>query len=335
MTQTRTLTVSETAKLVGVTVNTVYKDIKRGALYAYDRLPTRFVQQDVTKYRLDKVEQFFDRMEEFRGRTKVNTVALAFAFGVDPSLFSHWKRGVSLPQGDTVLKANQMLNGSDHEVVQRIIDKFSNSMLDMHGVATLDKLTKILGGLPVNGNGKSNNIAIDTERTAALLAQDLTEKAKAVEAEGRQPKRKKREHTSNVLNSTMRSDITDWMHREGKSNSYVARMLGVKSPGAVAGWLKGKHINMPNLEKVEALCRDQQIPMGEGYQPALPSVGVDTIEDDADDVIEVGGISGEREEFLLRTQEFTIDLLEAQERVRSVRRLLMEHLEEELENSAF
>ncbi len=330
MTQTRTLTVSETAKLVGVTANTVYNDIKRGELYAYDRSPTRFVKQDVTGYRLGKTEQFLDRMEEFRGRTGVSTAALAFSLGVDPSSFSNWKRGVSLPQGDTMLKANQMLNGFDHEVVQRVIDKFSDSKLDMHGVAMLDKLTGVFRRLPVNGNGKSN-ITIEAERT---FARDLTEKAAAVEAEKGQPKRKKREHTSNVLNFTMRSDITDWMHREGKSNSYVARMIGVKSPGVVAGWLKGKHINMPNLEKVETMCRDQQITMGEGYQPALPPIAQDGVPDtseyDVDDDVEDGCISEEQEASFIRTQELALDLFEARGRVRIAQRELEAHLEGEL-----
>ena len=330
MNQNEVFTVAETASFIGVTPNTVYVDVRKNVLHPCGEYPKSFNYRAVTDYKIEKKDLFLDRMEEFRGRTGVSTAALAFSLGVDPSSFSNWKRGVSLPQGDTMLKANQMLNGFDHEVVQRVIDKFSDSKLDMHGVAMLDKLTGVFRRLPVNGNGKSN-ITIEAERT---FARDLTEKAAAVEAEKGQPKRKKREHTSNVLNFTMRSDITDWMHREGKSNSYVARMIGVKSPGVVAGWLKGKHINMPNLEKVETMCRDQQITMGEGYQPALPPIAQDGVPDtseyDVDDDVEDGCISEEQEASFIRTQELALDLFEARGRVRIAQRELEAHLEGEL-----
>ncbi len=324
MSQTRTLTVSETAKLVGVTINTVYKDIQRGALFAYRQSPMRFAHPDVTEYRLTKVEQFFDSMEEFRGRTKVNATALAAAFEVDPSLFSHWKRGTSLPQGSTMLKANQILNGTDSEVVKRIIDKLDASKLDYKGVAMLNKLTKIFRDLPVsdNGNGTTSAWVVGADK-------ELAEKAKAAEAEKGQHKYK-REHTSNVLDSTMRHNIIDWMYRTGKSNSYVARMLGVSS-GAVAGWLRGKNINMPNLRKIEALCREQHIPIMsetaiEIGQPVVQDV--DRVEDD-DEVIEDGGISEEREAFLIRTHELALYLFQVWDRARRAQRELEEHLEGE------
>lgn len=334
MTQNEVFTVAETAKFVGVTPNTVYNDMRRNVIYPCVEYPKSFSHRDVTDYRLTKVEQFFDRFEEFRGRTKVNAVALAFAFGIDPSLFNHWKRGASLPLGATMRKANQALNGTDHEVVQRIIDKMAASKLDSRGVATLKKLRKNLSELPVpegNGNGKSNGTA--TEWASVVSARDLAEKAEAVEAEKRQPKRKKRFHTANVLDSTMRHNIEDWMYHEGKSNAYVARMLGVSS-GSIAGWLLGKNINMPNLRKVEALCRAHDIPMNEGdvksfARPVDQDMDIE-VEDDAvledDDMV----IEEEQVSEFVRTQELTLELLEAQERVRSIRRALMEHLKDEL-----
>ncbi len=334
MTSEKVLTVAEMAKFVGVTPRTVYSDEKRCVVYASLNYPRRFTHQEVTEYRITKVEQFFDRMEEFRGRTKVSPIALAIAFGVDPSLFSHWKRGTSLPHGSTMFKANQVLNGTDREVMERIIIKVSASRLDSRGVAMLNKLYTISSSLPVDDNGTNGTTSAWEERTEKALA----EKAKAVEAEKGQHKHK-REHTSNVLDSTMRHDIIDWMYRMGKSNSYVARMLGVSS-GVVAGWLKGKPINMPNLIKVEALCREQDIPMNEVdviefSQPVVQSVDIVEDNDVPVGVDEDGGTSEDREEFLLRTQELTIDLFDAQERFRSIRRLLMEHLGEELEDSAF
>ncbi len=319
MNQNEVFTVAETASFIGVTPNTVYVDVRKNVLHPCGEYPKSFDYSAVTNYRIEKTEQFLDRMEEFRGRTNVNTVALAAAFGVDPSLFSHWKRGVSLPLGATLLQANQVLNGSDFEVVQRIISDVLSSDIPSR-TAVLTKLCNIRRGL----EGKSNG--------SVASASDLAEKAEAVEAEKEQPKRKKREYTSNVLNFTMRRDILDWMHRESKSNSYVARMLGVKSPGVVAGWLKGKHINMPNLEKVEALCRDQQIPMGEGYQPALPPIVRDGVTldlgvDDVDDDVEDGCISEEQEASLIRTQELALDLFDARDRVRIAQRELEAHLE--------
>ena len=328
MNQNEVFTVAETASFIGVTPNTVYVDVRKNVLRPCGEYPKSFDYRAVTDYKIEKKDLFLDRMEEFRGRTGVSTVALAAAFGVDPSLFSHWKCGASLPLGATMLQANQVLNGSDFEVVQRIISNVLSSDIPSR-TAVLTKLCNIRRGL----KGKSNG--------SVASASALAEKAEAVEAEKEQPKRKMREHTSNVLNFTMRSDITDWMHREGKSNSYVARMIGVKSPGVVAGWLKGKHINMPNLEKVEAMCRDQQIPMGEGYQPALPPIAQDGVPDsteygeyDADDVdMAAGGVSEEQEASLIRTQELALDLFEARDRVRIAQRELKAHLGNELKNS--
>ncbi len=342
MTQDQVFTVAEMAKFVGVTTNTVYSDEKRGAVYASLNYPKRFTHREVTEYRVAKVEQFFDRMEEFRGRTGVNTVALAFAFGIDPSLFSHWKRGVYLPLGATMLQASQILSGTDREVVERIMDKLGSSKLDYKGVATLDKLSKIFRDLPVDDNGTTSAWVLGAEK--ALAEQTKAEKSEAVKDEKGQHKHK-REHTVNVLDSTMRHNIIDWMYREGKSNSYVARMVGVSS-GVVAGWLKGKPINMPNLIKMESLCQEHGIPMNEKEanafnQPVVQSVDTveegDEVEDDdvEDDDFpagdaEFGGVSEEREAFLMRTQELTIALFEAQEQFRNIRRDLMDHLEGEL-----
>jgi len=350
-------TVSETAEFAGVSPVTVYNDVKNEKLWPFNVDPMKFHINDISAYRVDKVIIFFNRLLEFKNRTGVSHRALAMAVNIDPTMFSHWKRGVRVPYGPIMQRLNELLVGTDLDVVERIIKKVKLGLIttitpggkksNRDRITTVHTLRRIQKNLVSNGsNGiKKGSIesakewksVVDARKFKDDVVRGLTETQKLCKATPKKttPKatnKTKRKHTSNILDETMRNNIIDWMYRMGKSNAYVARMLDVSS-SAIAGWLHGKNINMPNLRKVEALCRENDISMNEhaatvGYEPTVRENDVEDF--NVRDGARRGTDDCSMDELsdLQRTEKLAKELVNAQELVRAARINLMDHLHE-------